>query len=93
MFSKSFLLPLTVELVSITSIYFSELLLEVGGQVDGGVEILPDEGVVLDIPLLNMGIPSFYDLKILDEVLLSDISCCEIANAINRDNSCIFNRS
>ena len=50
MFSKSFLLPLTVELVSITSIDFSELLLEVGGQVDGGVEILPDEGVVLDIP-------------------------------------------
>ena len=83
MFSKSFLLPLTVELVSITSIDFSELFLEVGGQVDGGVEILPDEGVVLDIPLLNIGIPSFYDLKILDEVLLSDISCCEIANAIN----------
>ena len=61
--------------------------------MDGGVEILPDEGVVLDIPLLNIGIPSFYDIKILDEVLLSDISCCEIANAINRDNSCIFNRS
>ena len=93
MFSKSFLLPLTVELVSIASIDFSELLLEVGGQVDGGVEILPDEGVVLDIPLLNIGIPSFYDIKILDEVLLSDISCCEIANAINRDNSCIFNCS
>ena len=86
-------LPLTVELVSITSVDFSELLLEVGGQVNGGVEILPDEGVMLDIPLLNIGIPSFYDLKILDEVLLSDISCCQIANAINRDNSCILNRS
>ena len=47
---KSVLLPLTVKLVGIASIDFSELLLKVGGEVDGGVEILPDEGVVLNIP-------------------------------------------
>ena len=43
-------LPLTVELVSIASVDFSELLLEVGGQVDGGVQVFPDQGVVLHIP-------------------------------------------
>ena len=33
------------------------------------------------------------DLTILDEVLLSYISCCQIPNSVNRNNSCVFNRS
>ena len=44
------MLPLTVELVGIASVDFPELLLEVGGQVDGGVQVFPDQGVVLHIP-------------------------------------------
>ena len=57
---KSVLLPLTVKLVGIASIDFSELLLKVGGEVDGGVEILPDEGVVLNIPLTRIVIPIVF---------------------------------
>ena len=45
-----FVLPLTVELVGIASVDFPELLLEVGGQVNGGVQVFPDQGIVLHIP-------------------------------------------
>lgn len=62
--------------------------------MNGGVQILPDQGVVLDIPeTQEIGIPGFDDLTILDKVLLSYISCCQIANSIDRDNSCVLNRS
>ena len=47
---KACVLPLAVELVGVAGVDFSELLLEVGGEVDGGVEVLPDQGVVLNIP-------------------------------------------
>ena len=91
---KACVLPLAVEFVGVACVDFSELLLEVGGEVDGGVEVLPDQGVVLNIPLTHeLGIRDFGDLTILDKVLLSYISCCQIANSIDRDNSCVLNRS
>ena len=36
-----FSLPLSVELVSLTLVDIEELFLQVGRQVDGGIEILP----------------------------------------------------
>ena len=44
------LLPFSVEPVSLPRVNSFELFLEVGGEVDGGVEVLPDESVVLHIP-------------------------------------------
>ena len=65
-------LPLTVELVGIASVDFPELLLEVGGQVDGGVEVLPDEGVVLHV---------------LDVVLLRHVARGQVADPVHRHDS------
>ena len=41
--------PFSVESVSLPRVNSFELFLEVWGEVDGGVEILPDEGVVLHV--------------------------------------------
>ena len=53
------LLPFSVESVSLPRVNSFELFLEVGGEVDGGVEVLPDEGVMLHV---------------LDEVLLGHVT-------------------
>ena len=42
-------LPFSVESVSLPRVNSFELFLEVGGEVNGGVEVLPDEGVVLHV--------------------------------------------
>ena len=47
-------LPLSIESVSFSCIDPLELLLQVGSQVDAGVEVLPDESVVLHIPTAAM---------------------------------------
>ena len=45
-----FYLPLSVELVCFTVVNLPELLLQVRSQVNRGVEIFPDESVVLHVP-------------------------------------------
>ena len=48
-FDDAQLLPFSVESVSLPRVNSFKLFLEVGGEVDGGVEVLPDEGVVLHV--------------------------------------------
>ena len=62
------LLPFSVESVSLPRVNSFELFLEVGGEVDGGVEVLPDEGVVLHV---------------LDVVLLRHITRGQVADAVH----------
>ena len=69
------MLPLSVELVSISSINLPELLLKIWSKVDGRVEILPDESVMLNI---------------LDKILLGHISCGEVPNSIHRYYTYVF---
>ena len=61
-------LPLSIESVSFSCIDPLELLLQVGSQVDAGVEVLPDEGVVLHI---------------LDVVLLGHVTCCQVSDSVH----------
>ena len=60
--------PLPIESVSLPRINSFELFLQVGGQVDGGVEVLPDEGVVLHV---------------LDVVLLRHVAGGQVADAVH----------
>ena len=60
--------PLSIESVSLPRINSLELFLQVGGQVDGRVEVLPDEGVVLHI---------------LDVVLLGHVTCCQVSDSVH----------
>ena len=62
------LLPFSVESVSLPRVNSFELFLEVGGEVNGGVEVLPDEGVVLHV---------------LDVVLLRHIAGGQVADAVH----------
>ena len=48
MFSTLFI-PLSVEFIRFSLVYFPELFLQIGRQVNGGVEVLPYQGVVLNI--------------------------------------------
>ena len=60
--------PFSVESVSLPRVNSFELFLEVWGEVDGGVEVLPDEGVVLHV---------------LDVVLLRHIAGGQVADAVH----------
>ena len=60
--------PFSVESVSLPRVNSFELFLEVGGEVDGGVEVLPDEGVMLHV---------------LDVVLLRHIAGGQVADAVH----------
>ena len=66
------LLPFSVESVSLPRVNSFELFLEVGGEVDGGVEVLPDEGVVLHV---------------LDVVLLRHVTRGQVADPVHRHDS------
>ena len=53
-----------------------ELLLQVGSQMDAGVEVLPDEGVVLHI---------------FNVVLLGHIASCEVSDTIHGHDTNVLN--
>ena len=78
-------IPLPVELVGLALVYLPELLLEVRGQVDGGVEVLPDEGVVLNIPVDHvLPVDSLYSNHLLDKVLLSNVARSKVSYTVHR---------
>ena len=70
--------PLSIESVSLPRINSLELFLQVGGQVDGGVEVLPDESVVLHV---------------LDVVLLRHVARGQVPDAIHGDDADVLNCS
>ena len=63
--------------------------------MDGGVEVFPDESIVLHISISHINIfnGSCADNDALNKVLLSDISSGQIADAVDRDYANIFNSS
>ena len=70
--------------------------------MNGGIEILPNQGVMFYISRLGLEserrcINECQHLVIfnvlLDKILLSNISSCQISDAINGNNSYIFNRA
>ena len=63
-----FIIPLPIESISLSCIDSLEFLLQVRRQMDAGVEIFPDESVVLHI---------------LDIVLLGDIASSEVPDTIH----------
>ena len=71
-------LPLSIESVSFSCIDPLELLLQVRSQVNAGVEVLPDEGVVLHV---------------LDVVLLRHVARGQVPDAIHRDDADVLNCS
>ena len=60
--------------------------------MDGRVEVFPDQGVVLHIPVQEKGhhgsrlFRQNYEKYKLDEVLLGDIAGAEVADPIDRHN-------
>ena len=80
-----------VELVSLALVDLPELLLQVGGQVDGGVEVLPDEGVVLHVPVHHvLAVEKGQSMYLLDKVLLGNIARGQISDAVYRYYPYIF---
>ena len=64
--------------------------------MDGRVEVLPDEGVMLDIPDQKVILVSASALKNrckLDEVLLGDVAGAEVSDPIHRHNPNVLNRT
>lgn len=70
--------------------------------MNGGIEILPNQGVMFYIS--RLGLESERRCRnecqhlvifnvLLDKILLSNISSCQISDAINGNNSYIFNRA
>ena len=63
-----------------------------GHQMDGRVEVFPDQGVVLHIPVQEKGhqgsrlFGENWENYKLDEVLLGDIAGAEVADPIDRHN-------
>ena len=49
----------------------------------GRVEVFPDQSVMLNIPVyIRQSCTNYNDL--LDEILLCDIPCCQVPNAVDR---------
>ena len=65
--------------------------------MDGRVEVLPDEGVMLDIPDQKVILVSTSALNKnickLDEVLLGDVAGAEVSDPIHRHNPNVLNRT
>ena len=84
-------LPLSVELVGISIVNLAEFFLQVRSEVDAGVEVFPDEGVVLNISdKHNDEIVCIAGGRLLDIVLLGHISSGEIPDTVHRDYSYVL---
>ena len=92
-YQKYLILPFPVELVSLSLVNPPEFLLKVRGEVYGGVEILPDEGVMFHVPTNIMTLHSKQSPGLLDEVLLGHIACGEVTDPVDRHDTDIFNSS
>ena len=70
--------PLSVELVWRSCVDLVEFFIKVGSEVDGGVEVLPDEGVVLHV---------------LDVVLLRHVARGQVPDAVHGHDADVLNSS
>ena len=69
-------IPLSVKFVGLRGVNDLQFLFQIRGQMDGAVQILPNQGIMFHI---------------LDEIFLSHFPCGQIFDPIDRDDADVFN--